>query len=217
MIRVKSRPISLAALAFLVLWSSGLLIAQLAFPGALSTQNQSPARTVSPSEELLAEWGGASGFPVLYRRSMDAFIDALDDYRAGHYSAAGSVLSSLWREYQPGEVEWSRAESDAQKLAVSKGVNFGTQAFLYALRMLSECVEWRIHSIPGMPVHTLKVTVVLAGRSTGLDPSSMRELQHQAAPQVQRSLDPTLGAGARARRPLSDSGSACPWLGTLHA
>jgi hypothetical protein len=127
-----------------------LLAAQLAAP---------------PSESLLAAWGGPSQFPPLYRTSLDAFFTAEGAYRGGDYEKASRVLTTFWEAHPPGTPEWERAIRHAQTLATTKGVNFGAPAFYYALRMLTDCVEWRLHGDPKTAAHTVRWTVVLVGKS----------------------------------------------------
>jgi len=140
-----------------------LLVAQVAAP---------------PSDSLLAPWGGPSQFPPLYRTSLDAFVTAEGAYRGGDYRRASEILNAFWASHPPGTPEWERAIRHAQTLATTKGVNFGAPAFYYALRMLTECVEWRLHGDPKVAPHAVHWTVVLAGRSNDGD------LHHRLAPGI---------------------------------
>jgi hypothetical protein len=136
------------------------------------------AQTAPPSDSMLAPWGGPSAFPPLYRASLDAFFIAESAYRGGDYRRASEILTAFWAAHPTGTAEWERAIRHAQTLATTKGVNFGTPAFYYALRMLTECVEWRLHADPKIAPHTLRWTVVLVGKS------SEGEMRHTLAPAV---------------------------------
>ena len=119
----------------------------------------------APSGSMLAPWGGASAFPPLYRASLDAFFTAESAYRGGDYRRASEILLAFWTAHPTGTAEWASGIRDAQTLAATKGVNFGTPAFYSALRMLTECVEWRLHADPRVAPQTIRWTVVLVGKS----------------------------------------------------
>jgi hypothetical protein len=114
--------------------------------------------------------------PPLYRASFAAFFSAEGAYRGGDYQTASKVLGAFWAAHPAGTPEWERAVRDAQMLAATKGVNFGTPSFYYALRMLTDCVEWRLHADPKIAPHTIRWTVVLVGNSSDGD------VRHSLAP-----------------------------------
>jgi hypothetical protein len=124
------------------------------------------AQLLPASDSLLAAWGGPSQFPPLYRASLDTFFTAEPAYRGGDYQKASQILTAFWAAHPPGTPEWERAIRHAQTLATTNGVNFGAPAFYYALRMLTDCVEWRLHADPKMVPHTIRWTVVLVGKSS---------------------------------------------------
>lgn len=144
-----------------------------------------------PGDALLRPWGGPDGFPSLYRQSIGAFFGAEDAYRKGDYPRASQILNAFWAIHPAGTEEWARAAGDAQSLGLSKGVNFGSPACYYALRMLTECVEWRMRAAASSSSSSrpIRLTVVLVGHSSGIEPASMAELRGRAGREVLHSLN----------------------------
>lgn len=156
------------------------------------------------SERLLAFWGGAAGFSPAYRQSLDAFFSAEDAYRASDYATASRILDAFWASYPAGGRQWALGVAYAQNLARTSQVNFGSPGCYYALRMLTECVNWRLQErnarAPGG--RPIRLTVLLAGKSNGVQPASMEELKAQAGREVHHSLEPALASDEIIRESL---------------
>ena len=75
----------------------------------------------SQSAELLKPWGGPSGFPALYRESIDAFFSAEAAYRAGEFERSSKILNDIWARHPPGMREWLAAtrEVAAQRARIA--------------------------------------------------------------------------------------------------
>lgn len=151
----------------------------------------------SISERLLAPWNGADHFPPAYRQSLDAFFAAEDAYRASDYTKASTILDALWAKHPAGSREWMLLGNFAQSVARSIRVNFGNPECYYALRMLTECVDWRLRarSVPGRNVHPIQLTVILIGKSVGIQPASLEQIKTHAGREVTHSLEPAVASG----------------------
>jgi hypothetical protein len=143
----------------------------------------------SPAEQLLASYG-AGQFPDLYRRALDTFLSAEDRYWAGDYEGAARMLGDLWAQHPPGSDDWARCPSQIA------GINVGVPPCYYALRMLSDCAEWRLasveHSSERPNRYTATLTVLLVGRSKGIQPTMWAELEDKVGREVEHTLDPQL-------------------------
>ena len=152
-----------------------------------------------PSSHLLEPWGGPAAFPPLYRQSIDALFTATDAYQQHDFQTASRIVHSFWDQHPPGTAEWASAISDAALLARTKGVNFGAPACYYALRMLTECVAWRLREPDdGRQPHSARLTVILVGQSSGIQATSPRELQEHQGRAVTHRLHPSMAANAAA-------------------
>jgi hypothetical protein len=116
-----------------------------------------------PSTAILAPWDGPQQFPQLYRQSIDAFFSAEDAYRKADYAGADRILTAFWRRHPAGTIEWASAVGDDFKIYKTIGANFGNPACYYALRMLTECVNWRVHGKTPPDARTIRWTVALTG------------------------------------------------------
>jgi hypothetical protein len=170
---------------------AGLLLAVCLLSAAPSSA-QSPS-----SESLLDPWGGPDVFPNLYRESVDAFFAAEAAYRNAAYGQASTILREFWKAHPPGTREWASAAGDAQWVGRVTGANFGTPACYSALRMLTDCAEWRLRLPPGdrAASHVIRLTVVLVGQSSGKQPPSMEELRTGGGPVARHKLDRRLAQG----------------------
>ena len=157
---------------------------------AVSLLSAQPA--AMPSERLLAPFGVAH-FSRLYRTAIDAYFVAQAAYLHQDYAAASSILESLWKLYPPGSPPWIAAMQEAESAAGRDGVYFGTPPCYYALRMLTECVTWRMKSHTaagtGPPI---RLAVVLVGHSSGIQPTTRQELQDGGGRQVRNTIQPEL-------------------------
>jgi hypothetical protein len=147
----------------------------------------------TPSETLLQDWGGASDFPLPYRQSIDAFFSAQDSYRRADYSQALEILNAYWKKHPAGTRGLALNMRDALAITASKGANFGMPGCYSALLMLSECAGWRAKRSNVTP-KTVRLTVVLVGHSSGIEPSSDRELAENTGSVVKHTINPALAA-----------------------
>jgi len=145
--------------------------------------------TASPADRLLSPYG-LGQFPELYRRALDTFLTAEDRYWAGDHDAVSRMLEQLWAQHPPGSEEWARCKSQIA------GINIGVPPCYYGLRMLTDCARWRVAPPPkgAKPPahHTATLTVVLVGRSRGVQPTSWAELKANSGRDVEHTLHPLL-------------------------
>jgi len=145
------------------------------------------AQTLAPSLRRLLGPHGLDQFPPVYVRALEAFLTAEEFYRNGHYQGALEQLEALWGEYPPGSEDWARGPSQVA------GINVGSPPCYYALRMLTDCVQWRLR--PGSdqaPRGRATLTVVLVGHSQGIEPQSWEELEQGTGQAVEHVLHPGL-------------------------
>jgi hypothetical protein len=156
--------------------------------------SQSAFRRTTPSESLLQAWGDPASFSLLYRQAIDAFFMAEQAYRHADYTLALQILDDFWATHPTGTREWESAVPYAQILGRTKGINFGTPGCYNALRMLTDCVRWRIRAAAAAPAtaHIIRLTVLLVGNSSGTEPHSMKEVQEHAGSKVRHKLDASL-------------------------
>jgi uncharacterized protein (TIGR02246 family) len=126
------------------------------------------------------------GLPVLYQQALDTFLSAQNSYRSGHYQAADALLHSFWERHPVGAAEWE----EHTDLARTMGLNFGSPPCYSALRMLTECVRWRLGAKTAkVRPSTVRLTVLLVGHSSGLEPGSWKELHGRGGTMAHRDLD----------------------------
>lgn len=158
-----------------------------------------------PSERILEPWGGPASFTGLYIQSIDAFFGAERAYRDRDYFRASEILKKFWSDHPPGTREWVTEQNDEGKLVLSKGPNFGRPVGYYALRMLTECVNWKLRPATGTRSNPVRLTVILVGQSSGVAPRTFDELKNKAGVSVHHTLDPLLAADGSAREILDQS------------
>jgi len=144
---------------------------------------------VTPSERLLKPYG-LSNFSVLYWQAVDALFTAYPAYRRGDFATASGVLDDFWKRHPAGSQEWAAAQGEGERAARTIGVEYGDPPCYSALRMLTECVRWRLEGAREQPkLPPLRFTVVLLGHSHGIQPTSIEELHEQRGPAVRNTLD----------------------------
>lgn len=159
-----------------------------------SSLGQISARVKSTVDELLAEYGVSPPTP-LYRKALDTFVAAETAYRRGDYRKTDELLRLFWNEHPPGTTEWVTAYSDAWRIQRTAGLNVGAPPCYYALRMLTECVRWRLSSSgTRKPTATVILTVILVERSRGLEPRTKEEFEKQTGTEVVHVIEPALTA-----------------------
>ena len=138
----------------------------------------------------------ATGVPALVGRSLETFLAVEAAYKESCYPDALRDLEALWREAPPGDAKWVEASRAAGELAQSPGLNIGNPPCYYSLRMMADCVRWRIESgsrtTHRKAPHRAVLTVVLVGRSTGVEPRSWAELEADGGVPVEHALAPEL-------------------------
>ena len=143
----------------------------------------------SPADQFLAPYGVGQFQPV-FRDALDAFLNTEAAYDAGDYARADEVLTDLWQRYPPADKTWPGG------LIQPGGLNIGSPPCYYALRMYQDCVDWRMFlkkagADPPLP-HYATLTVVLVGRSRGVQPTTRAELDTGAGREAEHTLDPLL-------------------------
>lgn len=162
-------------------WWLALLAASL---GTLAAQGGG-----SPADPLLAPYGIAS-FSPLYRQSVNAFFTAWPAYQRGDYKAASVILDDFWKLHPAGGGEWGRAVGEGERVARTIGVEYGSPPCYYALRMLTECVAWRLRGTPARPaIRPLRFTVALIGHSHRIQPTTLAELRAGRGQMARNTLD----------------------------
>lgn len=154
---------------------------------------------IGPSARLLAPHG-LSKFSRRYRQSVDALFTAYPAYQRGEYEATARSLDAFWKLHPAGGKEWAAAQGDGERVARKVGVEYGDPPCYYALRMLTECVRWRLKGAPArVNAPPLRFTIILGGAvSHGIQPTNLQELHERRGRQTQTMLDPLLGDNAEA-------------------
>lgn len=169
------RPHVLAVLAI-------VLVIAIVFPLATVASAQNPRFAPYPVER----------FPALAKDAINTYFAAEDAYKAGNYSRAKRLLTAFWKKHPPGTAAWS---SDLGGFPGTIGVNFGDPPCYYALLMLGECVEWRVSKKRAEgKAHPVNWTVVLVGKSAGVEPRDEQEIANGGGVMAEHTLDPRLEA-----------------------
>ena len=130
---------------------------------------------------------GIENFSEHYIDALSTLLLAERHYKDGKYQAAHDALENLWSRYPVGDIRW------AQLPTAPFGINIGSPPNYYALRMLSDTVDWRLKN-PGVgaATRTARMTVVLVGNSNGIEPRNIQELQQGTGVHAEHTLDPLL-------------------------
>ena len=165
--------------------------------------NASYAQSETAAQRFLREKGLTSP-PPLYLRALDTFLTAEAAYRRGDYASAQRTLDEFWSAHPPGTAEWSVAYREAGTIQRSTGINIGMPPCYYALRMLTDCVRYRLSPQgSAAPTNTVTLTAVLVGKARGIEPRSQTELQQRKGVERTYELEPALIA--RNHRIILDS------------
>ncbi|MBL8861608.1 MAG: hypothetical protein JNK02_06305 [Planctomycetes bacterium] len=123
--------------------------------------------------------------------ALGTLLEAQDAYRAGDWHRCQALLDALWKRHPVGAPEWAARPPELA------GTNFGNPTCYYALRMLTDCVRWR-RAEAALPTtkrpraREATLSVVLVGRSQGIEPRSMAELAAGSGTAVTHELHPLL-------------------------
>jgi len=131
------------------------------------------------------EKGVAKETNRLFDRAKGAFVEASALVESKRYTAAKRRLDALWRTAPPGSAAWYRARP------ADKARNFGSPPFYYALRMLTDIVDWRTRRGGKSRANAdpVQLTALLIPRSQGLQPRNRRELERGKGTRVINRLD----------------------------
>jgi hypothetical protein len=127
---------------------------------------------------------------VLARKALDIYLWSKEYYENKNYYAAKQLLDLLWQEHPAGTDKWNGSYYDA------KIMNIGSPSVYYALRMLTVANDYRIKmsmTNQGSPVKiNARLTVVLPGKTRGLQPRNMNELSRNTGVMVTNHLQTQL-------------------------
>jgi hypothetical protein len=137
-----------------------------------------PQQEPSTARELLEPYG-LETFPARHVKALETFLEVEAAYARGEYSACGSQLDRFWKDHPPGSSAWDYARGPVQEIFL------GTPPCYYALRMLTDCVDWRLKEAEALDADEAplpdpamaRLTVVLVGRGEGLEPRHVKDLQ----------------------------------------
>jgi hypothetical protein len=142
---------------------------------------------------------GLENFSQHYRDALRTFLQAEELYFAGDPLGARQLLEALWAEHPEGGADWGSLPRRPFDIFL------GTPPCYYALRMLTDITAWRLRESlsaglaePGgrdtglrvtAPQRTARLTVVVVGQSSGIQPRTVQELQQGTGAFVLHTLD----------------------------
>ena len=121
-------------------------------------------------------------------QALQTLLQAEDLYFAADYAACGARLDAFWKEHPPGTEAWARMPwRETEQF-------YGHPPAYYALRMLTDCLEWRLAPKPKRAPKpaTAQLTVLLVGRSAGIEPRTSAELMEGKGAAVEHELERAL-------------------------
>lgn len=129
-----------------------------------------PVVSAGPGADFLEPYG-LENFSDHYIEALDTLLLARGHADAHEWAQADALLDTLWRRYPVGDFAW------AQLPTQPFGINLGTPPCYYALRMLSDLTDHRLAN-PDRPepARTATLTVLVVGRSSGMQPRNTQEL-----------------------------------------
>jgi hypothetical protein len=130
---------------------------------------------------------GLENFSEHYIDAFSTLIEAKRLMRRGMHEAADELLDRLWAKYPTGDFQWSQLPTRPF------GINLGSPPCYYALRMLTDTVDWHQEN-PGFvePARTGRMTVLLVGQSSGIEPRNHQEIKQGSGVFVEHVLEPSL-------------------------
>ena len=127
---------------------------------------------------------GIQNFSPHYVDALRALLDARERYESSDYAGAQATLAALWAQHPVGDPSWGALPSQPF------GINIGSPPCYYALRMLTDMTEWRVsHPDERAAPRTARLTVLVVGRSHGVEPRNLAELTAGTGIPVRHSLD----------------------------
>ncbi|HVJ92518.1 MAG TPA: hypothetical protein VM580_22105, partial [Labilithrix sp.] len=151
------------------------------------------APKTGPSAELADYFennGGRRAYGDVASDALTTFIRAEALYFRCEYAKAKELLAALWKRHPPGDNDWHRATASVAQ------TNLGSPTAYYALRMLTDAVNYRLAPAKNVKATDIVMTVVLVGCSEGIQPRSFKELNNGTGVKVKNRLDSRL-AGDR--------------------
>ena len=107
---------------------------------------------------------GLENFSPHYIAALQSLLCGLDEYDAGNYVGAKTILDALWAQHPVGDFSW--ATLPIQPF----GINLGSPPCYYALRMLSDVTDWKLDNPNQGPApRTARPTVLAVGQSNGTE------------------------------------------------
>ncbi len=122
------------------------------------------------------------------------FINAENAYEKGHHKEAAELLRKLWADVPPASPPWLEIDGKAEAATRASGLNIGSPPCYYALRMLTDCVEWKLKGEPAREVVPITWTVILVGQLESREPRNRQERNNGRGPVKTFQLDPKLKA-----------------------
>jgi tetratricopeptide (TPR) repeat protein len=133
--------------------------------------------------------------PEICQRAIETYFLAEAQYRAGDFQAARATLDSLWKQYPVGGQVWMDTLGASEVMARHANVYFGYPAAYYSLRMLDDCVRFRLQPRKqAVQPQTVVLTMLLLGHSRGIQPQNEEELRKGLGKMVTHTLDPRISA-----------------------
>jgi hypothetical protein len=149
---------------------------------------EATARPWAPDAAILfLSQYGIENFPPHYIAALQTLVQAQKLYGDQDYAGAQSALDDLWAQHPPGDPSWAALPTQPF------GINLGSPPCYYGLRMLTDMVTWRVDN-PGQPPppRTVRLTVVLVGQSSGIEPQDLADLHQGTGVPVVHTLDPRI-------------------------
>jgi hypothetical protein len=126
--------------------------------------------SAGPGADFLAPYG-LENFTDHFIEALDTLLLASAHADAGEWAEADVLLDALWARYPVGDPAW------AQLPTRPFGLNIGSPPCYYALRMTSDLADHRLANPESPePPRTAMLTVLVVGRSSGIQPRNWQEL-----------------------------------------
>lgn len=129
-----------------------------------------PCANAGPGADFLAPYG-LENFSDHYIEALDTLLLASAHADAGEWAQADALLAAFWARYPVGDFAWSQLPTRPF------GIFLGTPPCYYALRMLTDLTDHHLANPDSPePPRTAMLTVVVVGRSSGIQPRNWQEL-----------------------------------------